>query len=378
MFTCYSRAHLVRVVPQIFLLAVAEVVVTAQKRSQNLQAVPISITALSGNDVAAAHISGFDDLSRVAPGLAFDTSASVGTSNVSIRGVSSTAGAATVGQKGEQLTETAKLAAAGEAADLLRARLAEAEADNRRLRELHRQAIEASAARSHAVEASVAGMSASLEALAVDSRKADERNDQLCAYVAALEAKQGQEEHLHKLEQQLSSARLAEAEARAASLQAQAEETTRSVAASAARDAALSAQVAAILAAQDKHGASVASITGEIEARGRMLRESEAREVALQERTHKAEQGLLASLRSEKQQLDLRVAAQGQVACLTALCRAQQAQGRAALTLTRVAAPQVAGVVAVAEAVGTAAAAEAAATLDVAVDGDGSSARVPF
>ena len=88
--------------------AVAEVVVTAQKRSQNLQAVPISITALSGNDVAAAHISGFDDLSRVAPGLAFDTSASVGTTNVSIRGVSSTAGAATVGLYLDDVSITTK------------------------------------------------------------------------------------------------------------------------------------------------------------------------------------------------------------------------------------------------------------------------------
>lgn len=88
--------------------AVQEVVVTAQKRAQNLQAVPISITALSGNDVAAAHVSGFDDLSRIAPALSFDTSASVGTTNVSIRGVSSQAGAATVGLYLDDVSITTK------------------------------------------------------------------------------------------------------------------------------------------------------------------------------------------------------------------------------------------------------------------------------
>jgi outer membrane receptor protein involved in Fe transport len=88
--------------------SVQEVVVTAQKRSQNLQAVPISITALSSSDVAAAHVSGFDDLSRVAPALSFDASASVGTTNVSIRGVSSQAGAATVGLYIDDVSVTTK------------------------------------------------------------------------------------------------------------------------------------------------------------------------------------------------------------------------------------------------------------------------------
>ncbi len=87
---------------------VQEVVVTAQKRSQNLQEVPISITALSGNDVAAAHVTGFDDLSRIAPALSIDTAASVGTTNVSIRGVSSQAGAATTGLYLDDVSITTK------------------------------------------------------------------------------------------------------------------------------------------------------------------------------------------------------------------------------------------------------------------------------
>jgi outer membrane receptor protein involved in Fe transport len=88
--------------------AVQEVVVTAQKRTQNLQAVPISITALSNNDIAAAKVSGLDDLSRIVPALSFDTSASVGTTNVSIRGISSQAGAATVGLYIDDVSVTTK------------------------------------------------------------------------------------------------------------------------------------------------------------------------------------------------------------------------------------------------------------------------------
>ena len=88
--------------------SVQEVVVTAQKRTQNLQQVPISITALSSNDVAAAHVTSIEDLSRIAPGLAIDTSASVGTTNVSIRGVSSQAGAATVGLYLDDVSVTTK------------------------------------------------------------------------------------------------------------------------------------------------------------------------------------------------------------------------------------------------------------------------------
>lgn len=87
---------------------VGEVVVTAQKRAQDLQSVPISITALSGAQLDAQKVAGFEDLSRLAPGLAFDTSAEVGTTNISLRGVSSTAGAATVGLYLDDVSITTK------------------------------------------------------------------------------------------------------------------------------------------------------------------------------------------------------------------------------------------------------------------------------
>ncbi len=77
--------------------SVAEVVVTAQKRAQNVISVPISVTALSSGAVQTERIQTIDDLSRATPGLAFNSNATFGTSDISIRGVSSSAGAATVG-----------------------------------------------------------------------------------------------------------------------------------------------------------------------------------------------------------------------------------------------------------------------------------------
>jgi len=85
-----------------------EVVVTAQKRAQDLKSVPISVTALSGNLVADEHIESFDDLSRAAPAVAFDSNATFGTTNISIRGVSSQAGAATVGLYIDDISITTK------------------------------------------------------------------------------------------------------------------------------------------------------------------------------------------------------------------------------------------------------------------------------
>lgn len=88
--------------------AVAEVVVTAQKRAQNLISVPISVTALSGATIKTQKITTFDDLSRIAPAVAFDSNATFGTTDISIRGVSSSAGAATVGLYLDDVSITTK------------------------------------------------------------------------------------------------------------------------------------------------------------------------------------------------------------------------------------------------------------------------------
>ncbi len=75
---------------------VEEVTVTAQKRSQNVRKVPISITVLSGAQLKASHIQNFSDLTQAVPNLSFSGGAGPGTSTLEIRGVASEAGTATV------------------------------------------------------------------------------------------------------------------------------------------------------------------------------------------------------------------------------------------------------------------------------------------
>jgi len=74
-----------------------EVVVTAQKRSESQKDVPLSITAISGAQIEKSQITDYGDLSRAVPGLTFSNSGNSGLSRVTLRGVSSSAGAATVG-----------------------------------------------------------------------------------------------------------------------------------------------------------------------------------------------------------------------------------------------------------------------------------------
>ena len=75
---------------------VEEIVVTSQKRSENVRKVPLSVTVLSGAQIKAAHITNFADLTRAVPNLSFSSQAGEGLSNLEIRGISSQAGTATV------------------------------------------------------------------------------------------------------------------------------------------------------------------------------------------------------------------------------------------------------------------------------------------
>ena len=75
---------------------VEEIVVTSQKRSENVRKVPLSVTVLNGAQIRAAHIQNFADLTRSVPNLSFSSQAGEGLSNLELRGVSSSAGTATV------------------------------------------------------------------------------------------------------------------------------------------------------------------------------------------------------------------------------------------------------------------------------------------
>lgn len=75
---------------------VEEVVVTAQKRSESVRKVPVSVTVLGGKAIRAAHIQSFSDLTRAVPNLSFSSQAGPGLATLELRGIASDAGTATV------------------------------------------------------------------------------------------------------------------------------------------------------------------------------------------------------------------------------------------------------------------------------------------
>src|SRR5450631_116110 len=53
--------------------ALEEIVVTAQKRSENLQSVPISVEALDSKRLEDLHVTDFDSVAKYLPSVAFQT-----------------------------------------------------------------------------------------------------------------------------------------------------------------------------------------------------------------------------------------------------------------------------------------------------------------
>ena len=68
--------------------AIGDIIVTAQKREESLQNVPISVQALGTQKLEQMNISNFNDYTRLLPSVAFQTSIP-GTATVYIRGVAS-------------------------------------------------------------------------------------------------------------------------------------------------------------------------------------------------------------------------------------------------------------------------------------------------
>lgn len=74
--------------------ALEEVIVTAQKKEQSLQEVPMSVTAIGERSIELARISNFTEYARMTPGVSFDYAGpgggQLGDRSVYIRGISST------------------------------------------------------------------------------------------------------------------------------------------------------------------------------------------------------------------------------------------------------------------------------------------------
>lgn len=79
--------------------ALAEIVVTAQRREERMQDVPISVTAFSQEQMDAQGVRSVDDVARLTPGITFQRAdpRNSAMSTISIRGIASTAGASTTG-----------------------------------------------------------------------------------------------------------------------------------------------------------------------------------------------------------------------------------------------------------------------------------------
>jgi len=95
---------LAAMLPQVAALAgdedsteLAEVVVTAQKTSEPLSRVPISISVVSGGELAEEHITDYAELLRSVPDVSFTSFGGPGQANIEIRGISSQAGSPTTG-----------------------------------------------------------------------------------------------------------------------------------------------------------------------------------------------------------------------------------------------------------------------------------------
>jgi len=74
----------------------AEVVVTAQKVTENLKEVPISVSVVNAADLQNQHITDLGDLTRVVPNFSFTSNGNPGGSVLEMRGISSAAGASPV------------------------------------------------------------------------------------------------------------------------------------------------------------------------------------------------------------------------------------------------------------------------------------------
>lgn len=66
----------------------AEIIVTAQRRSERLQDTPVAVTAISGDDLAAKHVDNISGISAVTPSVNFQSAnnAQAG-STIQIRGI---------------------------------------------------------------------------------------------------------------------------------------------------------------------------------------------------------------------------------------------------------------------------------------------------
>lgn len=70
------------------ILQLEEVVVTAQRRAESLQDVPVAVTAVSSDDMAIAQVDSISNIQQISPSIKFDvTNSAANSANILIRGI---------------------------------------------------------------------------------------------------------------------------------------------------------------------------------------------------------------------------------------------------------------------------------------------------
>ena len=72
------------------------IVVTAQKRTEDIKEVPLSVSVVSGSDLTETHTADYEDLARSVPGISFSSLGGAGLDRIEMRGISSSGGTPTV------------------------------------------------------------------------------------------------------------------------------------------------------------------------------------------------------------------------------------------------------------------------------------------
>ncbi len=72
------------------------IVVTAQKRVEDIKEVPLSVSVVSGDELKETHTADYEDLTRSVPGVSFSSLGGAGLDRIEMRGISSSAGSPTV------------------------------------------------------------------------------------------------------------------------------------------------------------------------------------------------------------------------------------------------------------------------------------------
>jgi outer membrane receptor protein involved in Fe transport len=84
------------------------ITVTSTKRTERIQDLPESVSAIDADQLSEHHVAGYADITRIVPGIAFGAGAGPGLDTLEMRGVSSTSGSATVGIYLDEVSITVK------------------------------------------------------------------------------------------------------------------------------------------------------------------------------------------------------------------------------------------------------------------------------